>query len=64
MTQIIEPAAAGNRRVTKGPILWSAYLTLHDLVVYDTVFAVIQLAIAVVILWPTTTKPALVASIV
>lgn len=64
VTQIIEPATAGNPSIVTGPATWASHVMLQHIAVYDAMFAAIQLLIAVGILFRRTLKPALAASIV
>ena len=63
VTQIIAPATAGNPTLIAAPIAWSARIMAQHIVPANTAFAVIQLAIAVGLLFRRTTKAALAASI-
>jgi len=63
VTQIIAPTTAGNPTLIAAPIAWSARIMAQHIVPANTAFAVIQLAIAVGLLFRRTTKAALAASI-
>lgn len=64
VTKTIEPVAAGNPAVIAGPVLWSAHLMAHHIVLYNAVFAAIQLAIAAGLFVRSAVRLALAASIV
>jgi hypothetical protein len=64
VTQTIEPSAAGDPGFVADTITWAGQFMLRHIVVYNAVFAAIQLLIAVGILWPRTVKAALAASVV
>jgi hypothetical protein len=64
VTAIIEPTATGNPAVIARPILWSAHLMAQHLVLYNTAFALIQLAIAAGFFSRRTVRLALAASII
>ena len=55
--------ATGNPAVLASPILRASRLVGHDAVAWNTVFALIQLAIAVGLLWRPTVKAALAGSV-
>lgn len=59
---MVTTMAAGQPHWLSSSIRWAATLTGHDLTVYNTLFALIQLAIAVGILWRPTVKQALILS--
>ena len=63
-TQVMEPAAAGNPGFVAGPLLAAARIAGHDPVASNAVFATIQLAIGLGLLWRRTVRAALVASII
>src|SRR5579862_3999100 len=54
---------AGNPQMIKSPMGWVAHLVLHNPAFFNTVFALIQLGLAVGILWRPTVKRALAASV-
>ena len=60
---MLASAAAGNPAVISSPILWTSHLVAHDAVLWNTVFALTQLAIAVGLLWRPAVKAALAGSI-
>ena len=63
VSQEIQPAAAGNPAVVTGPIGWSAGLMTRHIVVANAAFAIIQLLLAVGLLWRPAARAALAASI-
>jgi len=63
VTGIVEPTASGNPAIVAHPLTWAAHLMLHHVAFYNALFATIQLAIAVGIVWPRTTRAALAVSI-
>ena len=63
VTQQLIPAAAGSPAVVANPALWANRLVLHDVAAWNTAFALIQLAIAVGLLWRPTVKAALAGSV-
>jgi hypothetical protein len=63
VSQVIQPGAAGNPAVIAGPITWSADLMARHIVVYNALFASIQLLLALGLLYRPTAKAALAASI-
>jgi hypothetical protein len=64
VTKTIEPVAAGNPALIAGPILWSAHLMAHRIVICNAAFAAIQLAIAIGLFVRPAVRLALAASIV
>jgi hypothetical protein len=64
VTQVMEPAAAGNPSVVASPATWASHVLLQHIAVYNAIFATIQLLIAVGIFFRRTLKPALAASII
>jgi hypothetical protein len=62
--QQLIPAQAGNPAAVASPAMWANRLILHDVAAWNAAFAVIQLAIAVGLLWRPTVKAALAGSIV
>lgn len=62
--QIVAPTGDGSPAWVNGPVGWSARLIDHQTVVFNALFATVQLAIAVGLLLRRTVKPALAASIV
>lgn len=63
-TQIIEPAGAGSPGFVSHPVTFAGQLMLHNEIVFNALFATVQLAIAVGILWRPTVRAALTGSIV
>jgi hypothetical protein len=61
--QMIGGTAGGNPRVIASPINWNAGLVAHHSVLTNTIFATIQLLLAVGIAWRPTVRAALAASI-
>jgi hypothetical protein len=64
VSQVLAPTAVGNPAVVASPALWADRLITHGLPVWNTAFALTQLAIAVGLLWRPTVKAALAVSIV
>jgi len=62
--RVIAPAAAGNPGWIAAPVRWSAQLLASNVVVYNALFATVQLAIAVGLLLPATVRIALAGSVV
>jgi hypothetical protein len=63
VTQGILPATAGNPLIVAGPATWASHLMLRHIVVYNAIFATVQLLIAAGIFCRRTLRPALAASI-
>jgi hypothetical protein len=61
--QMLAGAASGNPAVIAAPITWDAHLVEHHLVLLNTVFATLQLALGLGIAWRPTVRVALGASI-
>lgn len=61
---ILLPAAAGNPRPVAAPQTWAAHLILHDVSAWNALFATVQLAVGLGLLWPRTLRVALAVSIV
>lgn len=64
VTRVIQPTTAGNPYAVAHSVTWAAHLILHHIVVYNSIFATIQLIIAVGFFFRRTLKAALAASIV
>jgi hypothetical protein len=64
VTGVLTPAEAGNPGAVASPALWAARLISHDVPAWNSAFAVIQVAVALGLLWRPTVKAALAASIV
>jgi hypothetical protein len=62
-SQMIGGTAAGNPRVVASPISWNATLVAHHAVLLNSIFATIQLLIAIGIAWRPTVRLALAASV-
>lgn len=63
-TEIIGPTADGNPVWVHGPVDWATSLLAGHVIVFNALFATIQLAIAMGLFWRRTVKLALAASIV
>jgi hypothetical protein len=63
VSMVLAPANMGNPAVIASPPAWASHLISHGVPAWNTVFALIQLAIAVGLLWRPTVKAALAASI-
>lgn len=63
VTDILEPAAVGNPPVVAHSLTWAAHLILHHVAWYNAVFATIQLALALGILYGRSVRLALGASV-
>src|SRR6185437_7976644 len=61
--QILRPAAQGNPAWVAGPVNWGATLVGQHVVLADAAFAIVQLVIALAILWPRTTRLGLALSV-
>jgi hypothetical protein len=55
--------ALGNPGWIRNSITWSTHVMVHHLVVYNAIFATVQLALGLGLLWRPTVKAALVASV-
>ena len=64
MTQTIEPAASGAPGVVAQPTLWAAHLMIHHITVYNSIFATIQLLIALCLFYRPAVRIGLAISIV
>jgi hypothetical protein len=64
VTQIIEPTASGNPGILSHSVMWSAHVMIHHIALYNSVFATIQLLLALGLFWKPTVRLALAASIV
>jgi hypothetical protein len=62
-SQMIGATASGNPGVVARPITWDATLVAHHAVLLDTIFATVQLLLAIGIAWRPTVRLALAASI-
>jgi hypothetical protein len=63
VTRQLEPTAMGNPAVIASPAMWASRLILHDVAAWNAAFAVIQLVIAVGLLWRPAVRAALAASV-
>ena len=61
--ETIKSAGAGSPAWISSPVTWSADLMAHHIVVWNGLFATVQLVIALGLFWPRTVKLALAASI-
>lgn len=61
--EIIRPVAAGNPLWVHGPVDWTVSLLAGHVIVFNVLFATIQLAIALGLFWRRTVKAALAGSI-
>jgi len=59
---VLAPGAEGSPAVVHGPVSWSAGLVAAHPVIWNTLFATIQLLLAVGLLWRPTVRAALAAS--
>lgn len=60
---VLAPAGEGSPAVVHGPVSWSASLVAAHPVIWNTLFATIQLLLAVGLLWRPTVRAALAASV-
>lgn len=63
-TQVIAPAAQGQPRVVSGVMNFGIHILLLHPAVFNTLFAIIQLGLGVLILWKRTAKLGLILSII
>jgi hypothetical protein len=64
VTQTLEPAASGTPYLVERPSLWAAHFMIHHVAVYNSLFATIQLVIALALLYRPLVKLGLAVSIV
>lgn len=64
VTQGVEPATAGNPVIVASSATWASHVMLQHIAIYNSIFATMQLLIAVGIFFRRTLKQALAASIV
>jgi hypothetical protein len=64
VTQTIEPAAAGTPYWVEHPSLWAAHFMIHHITFYNSLFATIQLLIALALFYRPTVKIGLAVSII
>jgi hypothetical protein len=62
-TQVIEPAGAGSPGFVAGPAMFAGQLILHNEVAFNAVFATIQLALGLGLLWRRTVRVALAGTV-
>jgi hypothetical protein len=60
----IQPATEGNPAIVANSATWASHVMLAHIVLFNAIFATIQLLIAAGLLWRRTVRPALAASIV
>jgi hypothetical protein len=60
---VLAPASMGNPAVIASPAAWASHLISHGVPAWNTAFALVQLAIAVGLLWRPAVKAALAVSI-
>jgi hypothetical protein len=63
-TEVIAPTAAGNPAWVAAPVRWSAHLLASNVVVYNALFATVQLLLAIGLLLAATVRIALAGSVV
>lgn len=63
VTTVIEPAAAGNPSFVTSSVGWASHLMLHQVAIFNALFATVQLLIAAGLFFGRTVKPALALSI-
>ena len=63
VTAFLIGTQSGNPQMIKSPMGWVAHLVLHNPAFFNSVFALIQLSLAIGLLWRPTVKRALAASI-
>jgi hypothetical protein len=63
VTGVLVPTAAGNPGAVASPALWADRLIGHDVPAWNAAFAIIQLGIALGLLWRPTVKAALAGSV-
>jgi hypothetical protein len=63
VTGVLMPATAGNPAAVAAPALWADRLIGHDVPAWNVAFAIIQLGIALGLLWRPVVKAALAASV-
>ena len=64
VSQVLAPAQDGNPAWVAGRALWAGQLIGHDVPAWNSVFALIQLVIAVGLLWRPTVRAALAGSVI
>jgi hypothetical protein len=63
VTGTLEPIAAGNPWIVAHPMLWADHVMIHHIVVWNALYATIQLVIALGLLWRPAVKYALAISV-
>lgn len=64
VTQTIEPAAAGTPSWVEHPSLWAAHLMIHHITFYNSLFATVQLLIALALLYRPAVEIGLTVSVI
>lgn len=64
VTQFLRPLATGNPWFVYHPMVWADNFMVHDIALWNTLFATIQLLIAVGLFWRPTVRSALAVSVV
>ena len=64
VVHVLEPAATGNAAVVGRPMLWADHFMVHDIGLWNALFATVQLLIALGLFWRPMVRGALAASIV
>ncbi len=64
VTQLLVPTAAGNPWIFYRPMIWADNFMVHDIVLWNILYATIQLLIAVGLFWRPTVRLALGGSVV
>jgi hypothetical protein len=62
--EILKPTAEGNPHLVAQPVLWSAHLVLEHPALWNTIFALAQLLLALGLFWRRSVKLALVGTVV
>ena len=62
--EILKPTAQGNPHLIAQPVLWSAHLVLEHPALWNTIFALTQLLLALGLFWRRSVKVALVGTVV
>ena len=63
-TEILKPTAEGNPHFVAGPVLWSAHVVLAHPQLWNALFAVTQLLLALGLFWRRSVKFALAGNVV
>ena len=64
VTDIIDPAGAGSPAIIANSVTGAGHLMLHNVVVFNAVFATVQLALGAGLLWRPTVRAALAGTVV